>query len=722
MNLPNSLIISSLASEENVRRKLEILQKSVLSGEYYKIGFKEELLKFDNNAFLKKVDDSLINDDSSEQRISLKQPGINIIYYKKALLHYRYIIDVVENITRNLNKDNTDEFSAKRNPALKFEIEKIVSENFDSQEFPESMDYLYFLISLYLVEIDEYLESSFECLNRIIEIKRILDLFESRVDKENLNEHRVLTHKCNFLIYKIKARRERKRIDNSIVKDSIFQEFIAQTSNHYDINLTEQQREEFKKLNQNTFEQIFDTKRPDEKFSVQKIHSLNKFIKKNETLSFDSKIEHLKSLKEKLDVLLIKEDVETICNGISLMSLKHLIDNTIVRLILQKDESEGFKQLINENIMCEGLVISKSLNIEFSNTHHDYRKYECLMEYFENFLNYFFSNSEKIIKQFLILSETDNYSSLKIKVNELREKTIILINNIRRNYELIFEKLTHFHQSASTYDFKPVYLSYQDCLLEYEWGTESIKLYLDSSYILPIDYAKKKEKFYSKLDIFNSKIHTLKLRLDDEIQQITNRKLNDEYLNKVKENEFKVVQIVAMFVTIATFVFSSVKVFENRSGMQAFAIILGMGSFFLLFNVYFKWLISYQIGLKTNREFIESNNLNTSGILEPAYTPTFKSVRIRLWQAILEEPLVLFAIIIMIASFTILCIDNESYSIKPIYNKIEEDSIENNKFKLKILEQETIHDKQIELIKSELDTISKRTIKLSMAKKTIYKK
>ena len=56
------------------------------------------------------------------------------------------------------------------------------------------------------------------------------------------------------------------------------------------------------------------------------------------------------------------------------------------------------------------------------------------------------------------------------------------------------------------------------------------------------------------------------------------------YYTLSKENDFKIVQIVAMFVSIATFVLINVKIFDNKSGFESIAIVFGLGGVFTLFN------------------------------------------------------------------------------------------------------------------------------------------
>lgn len=66
------------------------------------------------------------------------------------------------------------------------------------------------------------------------------------------------------------------------------------------------------------------------------------------------------------------------------------------------------------------------------------------------------------------------------------------------------------------------------------------------------------------------------------------------------------VQIVAMFVSIATFVLINVKIFDNKTGLESIGIILGLAGCFFLFNLFFyiTSLLQFQ-GEKDNWKFFQ---------------------------------------------------------------------------------------------------------------------
>jgi len=62
----------------------------------------------------------------------------------------------------------------------------------------------------------------------------------------------------------------------------------------------------------------------------------------------------------------------------------------------------------------------------------------------------------------------------------------------------------------------------------------------------------------------------------------------------MKKGEFKTIQIVALFVTVAAFVLSQVKIYENRSGLESMAISLSFAGILLLFNGFLNWMVNIE--------------------------------------------------------------------------------------------------------------------------------
>lgn len=152
----------------------------------------------------------------------------------------------------------------------------------------------------------------------------------------------------------------------------------------------------------------------------------------------------------------------------------------------------------------------------------------------------------------------------------------------------------------------PIYLEKEACFItkKYPIKIESaseeinVSLFLDSSYILPVDYSRIDDKRIEEKLQLDSKIETIKSKIEalynyKKIQLETLRagKQIDEFKNKLKDGEFKIVQIVALFVTIASFVLMQVKIYDNKSGIESIAITISLAGILVLFNGVFQWMI-----------------------------------------------------------------------------------------------------------------------------------
>jgi cytochrome bd-type quinol oxidase subunit 2 len=116
-----------------------------------------------------------------------------------------------------------------------------------------------------------------------------------------------------------------------------------------------------------------------------------------------------------------------------------------------------------------------------------------------------------------------------------------------------------------------------------------------------MDVKKTVEEFESrasaKESLFGTQISTNKM--DFETLVASNKK---EFETLVRTNEFKVVQVVAMFVSIATFVLLNVKIFDGKTSLESFGIILGLAGCFVIFNLFFHVLVYFKIEGKTTKD------------------------------------------------------------------------------------------------------------------------
>lgn len=165
---------------------------------------------------------------------------------------------------------------------------------------------------------------------------------------------------------------------------------------------------------------------------------------------------------------------------------------------------------------------------------------------------------------------------------------------------------------------KPVYLTFMECVGDLE-GNKTVEqiihqrsdslstpyhehkianpqLFIDSAYVLPEDFSIAKDDLRGKETYLTSNIRSLKNRVEIDVKNKVFEKKADEFEKKVKENEFKVIQIVALFVTVSVFVLNSVKFFTETNDLYGYLSLLsGLAACLVLFNAIFKWLVTWGI-------------------------------------------------------------------------------------------------------------------------------
>lgn len=84
---------------------------------------------------------------------------------------------------------------------------------------------------------------------------------------------------------------------------------------------------------------------------------------------------------------------------------------------------------------------------------------------------------------------------------------------------------------------------------------------------------------------------------------------------KIKDGEFRTIQIVALFVTIASFVLMQVKIYDNKSGVESIAITFSLAGILVLFNGVFHWMIESQKEEEKKNIFCKLYSLITTPII-----------------------------------------------------------------------------------------------------------
>lgn len=289
-------------------------------------------------------------------------------------------------------------------------------------------------------------------------------------------------------------------------------------------------------------------------------------------------------------------------------SLINLLFNTLVILTLREEEAQNYSRLIEgirfpkPNSFFENLLrdVASHQDAKTGVGVYDYYPYERVLRFLNRFRVWVRGNGLEFVGRKQEALVDDVYQTLRQHFEELRKLYI-------RVYVPFNFGLRWCRQRS----YSPVYLTAPFC---YGKATvqnagqatgapgpvpsappENRRLFLASSYVLPDDHRRVEQRWSLAERTYTTELQLtedfLKVEFGRMLTEKTVETRKEEFEKKVKENEFKQVQIVAMFVSVAAFVLANVKIFENRSLYGSLAILLAMASCLVLFNAFFKWLI-----------------------------------------------------------------------------------------------------------------------------------
>lgn len=525
-----------------------------------------------------------------------------------------------------------------------------------------------FFLNLFIADYDENLESDKFCEKELKEIEKFLKNFQE--SNKALEISKILLDKTRYLLFKIRYRSKpfRKlrhhddlglltidaislnpKHDLYISKENVFFEFVKKTIDHYEKEKQERQLSEEEQLSKHfiLIRDEFDKKELAE-HSISFFFEYNRYLKKAET-KYDEKIKVLESI--------IKEIERRIIDGhnsgnkfemLSYKSCKNLLSNTKFRLFLsklQKALKEG-SVLFNDSFYKEPestkiIDFFKKITAEREKIppYFDYKQFEVQMDFFD-YLIETLMDQEMILQKFLFLSGEDKNSEGDIlEYNQYLKNIYAKIATIKIIYLEFLDRFNCWDLESKDLGLLPIYLGKEDCMIPYklktaeEEKTIDIKLFLDSSYVLPVDYSRIDEKkteeklqLDSKIQVIKSKIEALynykksKIAAEDITKQIDTFKKDKETMSvdlekKIKDGEFRTIQIVALFVTIASFVLMQVKIYDNKSGVESIAITFSLAGILVLFNGVFHWMIESQKEEEKKNIFCKLYSLITTPII-----------------------------------------------------------------------------------------------------------
>lgn len=465
-------------------------------------------------------------------------------------------------------------------------------------------NYNTFLIGILLVYIDEYLECTEEVLRVLGRIKHFLE--QTRMNTFSREIITLYKHKTEFLIYKIECRyshrtNEGERGDRNpgiIADDNVFAPFVKKIKEHY-LHFYYGSPDELYTKVCNMLEG------QPENFNIEILHRFNKYYGKINDRDFAFNKNKIDKILEKLKANEQRLKGDTLFDRIAYKSILNLLNNSSSRLRQKIEQANHYPNILphfreylrgdNTEVLPEMIknLIEEAGAASESNGFSDYFCYVNLLKFLNELTNFLLENASTLIVE----------KEPAISSDKLRERFSVIVKTLTKIYQQAVNDLKDSLRKTRSYESKPVYLTMKECLIGYELKTEtggSVKgsLFLDSAYILPNNFEKIQQKADTWEAFITPQMNLLREAFDVVLASHSVKASITVFEGKMKENDFKVVQVVALFVSIATFVLINVKIFDGKSGMESFGIILGLASCFFLFNLflYFIFLAQFRGG------------------------------------------------------------------------------------------------------------------------------
>ncbi|MDF2380521.1 hypothetical protein JMG10_03505 [Nostoc ellipsosporum NOK] len=463
-------------------------------------------------------------------------------------------------------------------------------------------NYNSFLIGILLTYCDEYLECSKEIL-------KILRRINWNLSKLSLNKHseeviELYMHKAEFLEYKILLRgshitREGEQDEQTnprLSENNAYNEFRERTEKHYNLLAFE----DHVKMNQVT---VAELKKDIADLKIEHLHNFNKYFHKLCKRDLEYRKKQIDSVVEKLVQKQEQISNTSLFDKIAFKSVHKLLLNSSFQLELQIEREKHFSSIIShfkkylkkevDDAESQKLkeYIQKAHLIAEDNSFQDFYCDITLIKFLDSLNEFLLESPECLVSK-------DN----EIDVKSAKKRVKDIIRHIQTSYSNILERVSVSLSKNMSYESKAVYMTKKECYVNYTWKkidqepSFEGQLFLDSSYVLPNNFEKISKKVESSKGFLMQQMKFIEESFDIAISRLEVEDNINTFEEKMKGNEFRVIQTVALFVSIATFVLINVKIFENRTGLESFAILIGLGACFVVFNLilYFMVFLQYK--------------------------------------------------------------------------------------------------------------------------------
>jgi len=589
------------------------LHKAILTGEYYA---SNEILVEISTGLTKLQPPEGSNDDL-------------YLIYKQTEAFFRYFAELsskVQSNVRDLMAGNDGNIYDLRSFSSYMTFKDLsLFMKFEDIELNE----IIYRINILLAYIDEQLECSIELKS---ELKSIYNFLKENEDNGNVNTSdfiKILKSKADFLLHKIDYRiylsakkndelfRNKPKlleVDNAYIK---MQEKIEYHYSNFEAEEYNRELKVIEKLNANDAN-------VKGLWKIEPFHHMNRLVNNKDNGQYFKILKDRSAAADKLQKRLAEalEVVSDECDKISFQGAFNLLKNAQQNVELEIEKAGTYKTIITQlsGILKEKSEINVSIdfitekikdteNFSGNGSVPNYYCYMQLIKFMHSLLDSLIKIPENLITE---------------EIREIREDRIHnrfdnIILGIETQYNKIHNLLIQVFEKMGSHKLQPVYLRLEERTTEYtlvhtasNQGSdesdkpvdEKYKLFLASSYILPINFRETRNKVNALKNIFSFKLQQVRESIEIRYGRETIQKSIDDFEKKAKENEFKIVQIIAMFVSIATFVLINVKIFDNKTGLESFGIILGLAACFFIFNLMFYIVVAFRFESKKGKWYI----------------------------------------------------------------------------------------------------------------------
>lgn len=584
--------------DENVSKKNELEKVKKLQEFFQNVNFsilQGEYLLEKTESILDKIHFEIVKPiEKDKQRIDkLNVSKVEYQNISDILFNYKKLVDVYK---RNLYEDNYD--------STKFyfinEISKIFKQT-DIEDFSKkireyrknldqttdtdtenNLNYWLFKANVLLAEIDASLECSEKSLETLVHVYHSFKVvFESNKKNDIINSytlHDILKDKCQYLLYKIL-----KRLQIETVYDEEFHLLGLEKIERDDLKKQIKHYKFFLDLTINTYSKYrykstqdlnINTSKSD--YTSVEVHLNSKLLYKlkNENFNWSNRINSIESLLSLVDNnLKVANEHDKYINRYNLIAyynLVFLVRKNKLKIISNEiiDKIKNVKIKTEANIINEFKQLLIQLNnsfnqiLEFINTaiKKDEIKRYVIKDYYHHLI--YLKTLLSLIESFL---KTQNYNSnfLQDGLVDYKGNGINLILNETTDFLIATIEKNIIECEASNY--LPVYSFYQDSFIKIQdnQNQQNIDLFLDTSYVLPINFNSQKQTIkelkqlvvslrwhYTQTEQFSitsqKVLKNWEGKFKEEYKNET-KKANEELDKKVKEASISGIQIIGLF-------------------------------------------------------------------------------------------------------------------------------------------------------------------------------